>query len=147
MKNNTKWIIGIIISILIVIGFFNSPNIKLVRQSGSDYTCPNILYPFFDVSFSNEGSAGTDLCINLNSPNENVSFIKNNDCLFIGSNEQTQFKFVINETSLSRLDNVSIIYSYNYKKWFFNHENNTISCEYAKENNWQFILRSQKTLN
>ena len=148
MKHKTEWTIGTIIAILgllVAAGFFHSPNIILVRQSASDYTCPNTLYSNFNVMFSNKGSADTSLCVSLSSPNENITFEKESDCLYADTGEQTQFTLEINESSLSNLNNVTINYNYLYTKFFIK-QNHTISCEYAKEGNWQLVLQSQKTL-
>ena len=150
MRGNTKWTIGIILTILgllITIGFFNYPNIILVRQYNSDYTCPNILYSPFDVTFSNKGNADTSLCVYVTSPNKNISFEKDKDCLYASSGEQTQFGLEINKSSISKLSNVTINYNYLYKKRFFM-ENHTISCFYVRENYWETLnLKSQEILN
>ena len=150
MKHKVEWTIGTIIAILgllVATGFFNSPNIILTRQYGSDYTCPNLLYSSFDVTFSNKGNADTSLCVGLSSFNENVTFEKGKDCLYVGSGEQTQFDLKINESSISKLNNVTINYNYLYKK-LFSTENHTISCFYGKENYWDSLkLKSQETLN
>jgi len=150
MKSDTKWTIGTIIAIIglcATIGFFNNPNIILVRQYGSDYTCPYTLYSSFEIIFSNEGTADTSLCVSLNSPNENITFTKEKDCLYSSTGEQTSFKLKINDSSISKINNVTINYNYIYKKFFFT-QNHTISCFYGKENYWDSLkLKSQKTLN
>ena len=150
MRSNTKWIIGTIIAILgllLTAGFFNNPNIILVRQYGSDYTCPNSLYSSFDITFSNKGNADTSLCVSLNSFNENVSFDKEKDCLFVGSGEQTQFSLKLNKSSISKLNNATINYNYIYKRSFFM-QNHTISCFYGRGNYWESLnLKTQETLN
>ena len=148
MKHQAEWIIGTIIAILgllTAIRFFHSPNIILTRQSASDYTCPDTLYSNFNIMFSNKGSADTSLCVSLSSPNKNITFDKESDCLYVSSGEQTQFTLGVNESSLSNLNNATIKYNYIYTKFFIK-QNHTISCEYEKEGNWQFNLKSQKTL-
>ena|SRR3989344_5262928 len=150
MRSNTKWTIGTIIAILgllLTAGFFNNPNIILVRQFGSDYTCPNNLYSSFEVTFSNKGTGDTSLCVSLNSPNKNVTFTKERDCLYSDAGEQTPFKLQINDSSISKLNNVTINYNYVYKKFSFT-QNHTISCFYGKENYWDSLkIKSQETLN
>ncbi|MBI2452612.1 hypothetical protein HYV50_06085 [Candidatus Pacearchaeota archaeon] len=150
MKSNTKWTIGIIIALvglLLTAGFFNNPNIILVRQFSSDYTCPDTLYSSFEVTFSNKGTEGTSLCVSLNSPNKNITFTKEKDCLYSDSGEQTSFKLQINDSSISKISNATINYNYLYQKFFFT-QNHTISCFYSKENSWESLkLKTQETLN
>lgn len=150
MRSNTKWTIGTIIAIvglLLTAGFFNNPNIILVRQYGSDYTCPTSIYSSFDVSFSNKGTGDTSLCVSLSSPNENITFAKEKDCLYSDAGEQTSFKLQINDSSISKINNVTINYNYFYKKFSFM-QNHTISCFYEKENYWNsLMLKTQETLN
>lgn len=150
MKHQAEWTIGTIIAILgllTAIGFFHSPNIILTRQTGSDYTCPDALYSNFNIMFSNKGSADTSLCVSLSSQNENITFDKGSDCLYVSSGEQTQFTLGVNESSLSNLNNATINYNYLYKKRFST-ENHTISCVYGKENYWDSLkLKTQETLN
>ena len=132
---------------LLAAGFFDSPNIILVRQYNSDYTCPNTLYSAFDISFSNEGNSDTALCVNLNSPNENLTFIREKDCLYSNSGEQIPFKFKINDSSFSKTNNVTINYNYFYKKFFFV-QNHTITFYYIRENYWQSLeLKEEKVFN
>jgi len=150
MKHKVEWTIGTIIAIvglLLTAGFFNNPNIILVRQYGSDYTCPNTLYSSFEVTFSNKGTGDTSLCVILNSPNKNITFTKEKDCLYSDAGEPTPFSLQINESSISKLNNATINYNYLYKKFFFM-QNHTISCSYARENYWESLkLKTQETLN
>ena len=150
MKHKTEWTIGTIITIiglLLTAGFFNNPNIILVRQFGSDYTCPNILYSSFEVTFSNKGTGDTSLCVSLNSQNKNVTFTKGKDCLYSDAGKQTSFKLQINDSSISKISNATINYNYVYRKFFFT-QNHTISCFYGRENSRDSLkLKTQETLN
>lgn len=146
-KHETKWVIGTIIAIigiLAAIGFFNNSNIILLRQGNSDYTCPTYFYSNseFDISFKNVGTAGTNLCVSLNSPNKNITFIKRKDCLYVETNKKpTPFNFIINASSIYKIDSVTIDYTYVYTKWIFITKNETISCFYDREKGTNISLK------
>lgn len=134
MKNDIKWIIGVIfIPIIIAIGFFNIPNIKTTQYFYENSPCSNQIYSYFDISFSNIGSAGTNLCVSLNSP-ENISFTQEQKCSWINNNgEPTKFRLDIDESSIKNLNNFTIICNYTYNKFFIKSVIKSINCNYRKE--------------
>ena len=157
MKSEMKWVIGIIVSLISIlipflfyVGVFNSPNIVLVRHPYSGYTCPTVLYSEFKILFLNSGSEDTSLCVNLSSTNENVSFVKRDDCLVIFPDKNNAVPFIlrVDEHSVSRLDNVTIEYTFSYLK-YLSLQNHTISCLYNRKNKWDsnLFLDQQKYLN
>jgi len=133
-KSNTKWIIGaIIIPVLIAIGFFSSPKILTSQYFYEDSPCPDQIYSYFDISFSNVGSAGTNLCVSLNS-SENIPFVQDQRCFWVDSGEEpTKFRLDINKSSLEDLQNFTITCTYRYNKFFIPVSKNLV-CNYEKEN-------------
>ena len=144
-KTNVFWAAaGVIVAILIAAGFFNSPNIVMIRQSNSDYTCPSSINSQFYVYFMNAGNKDTNLCVNVNS--NDISFNKPSDCLFLlPNNVGTQFEFDINQESLNkRYQNLSITYEWTYNKYVLLSKTYSVTCHYNKTGYNYFTLDYQK---
>ena len=151
MKHKTEWVIGtilVIIGLLLTAGFFNSPSIIKIRQGYTDYTCPSSLYSSFQLSFANHGSKDASLCVYAWSDN-NITFSKSSDCLYVPLNSQTDFRLTANESSFSsNIRNVTVYYEFIYKKNFLQLENHTTSCFYNREASFgSFSLASEKAIN
>jgi len=122
----------IIIPILIAIGFFNSPKILTSQYFYEKSPCPNQIYSYFDISFSNVGNAGTNLCVGLNS-SENITFLNKQKCFWIDSSGKSiKFRLDINQSSLEDLQNFTLILNYKYSKFFIPISKN-LNCSYEKE--------------
>ncbi|MFA5992440.1 MAG: hypothetical protein WC796_01905 [Candidatus Pacearchaeota archaeon] len=149
MRYEIKWVIGTILTIIIVlstIGFFNSPNIIRIRQIGYDSTCPNTLIPSsFEVSFINQGNKEANpLYVNIWSEDPNITFVKNSDYLYLSPGSTAQFKLILNQSSINNL-NLTINYGWHYNKHFFQLENHSVSCYYNREYYYSnFNLISEK---
>jgi|WetSurMetagenome_2_1015567.scaffolds.fasta_scaffold515636_2 hypothetical protein len=145
-------IIATLITVVIAIGFFNSADIRFVRQSHDD-VCPfEVTNGNFEISFSNQnGNRGTDLFVEVSSPN-NIAFLKNNDSMNIPAGRWASLKFLIKASTLKKgydpIDNVTIDVNASYISDAINTRKSIYwSCKYKKWSS-QLLLESyvQKSL-
>lgn len=141
-KDSTKfWVAaGVIIPLLIAVGFFNAPDIRMIRDNNIYPSCPSSFSQDFELKFANHGNTGGDLIVNVNEMNKKDFFVTNKDAVFIPANgESYKLKFKISENYSNQYnyyakeDNITIIFDYSYNKLIFIPFKQEITCKYSKE--------------
>lgn len=123
------------VAVGLFIGFavFNSAEIHNLKHSESGEVCPDEFHPNFKLSFSNEGYAGTELCVNVRS--SEVEFEQNKICRQMNSNSEKMFTFTPTSDPLAEggeLDSLDITYEWSYQKNLIQDKKFETTCKYER---------------
>lgn len=143
-------IIGVIMAAFLQqTGFFTSADIRFQRQQFTDEVCPSSLNSYsgdFEISFSNSGNRGTDLFVEIQSP-DNILFIKNKDSIHVPAGQASTLKFNINSSSLKKnsydlINNATINIVGEYKVNNMGKINRiTYDCKYKKDESSLLLMK------